>query len=525
MNANSPVFSLRDYLRVIFRHKFVIITVFIIAIITAIVGLELKTPVYNAQVTMLISAEKQIDSPYYRSLGSSQTQELTPSGIANSNPVIKRAVNALKLYERPPDYEKQFCSPLKARLIDLKLKMLKSDNGSPTDEQAYRLRIAVESLKRNINVEPIRDTNLFAIIVSDFSPEAAAEIANVVSRSYVIFDLVQQLAEIQLQYGDKHPIVMQLKNNIDKMSHNLHGEILPDIEAIGPATIKIIEQAEAPFGPVGTSKKTTLLLVLVMTPFFGIIIAFGLEYIDHTIKSPQDIVTYLDLPHLGSIPRNGFRKNGFVKDVKQVNTSTHFYQKLSDNICLLIKDKNVKSLLITAPTTREGSALIIANLSNFLSSKSGHKVILIDANVKAPAVHRYFNISDRPGLANVLERKVPFEKATQDINPYLTVLPAGDTSLDPALLLESAAMVNVIKIAKEKYGLVLIDYSNLANSRETCILSSYLDGVIVVVHEGKTRHHVIKEFIEPLRDKKVNLIGAILNNRTFPIPKVIYKRI
>jgi capsular exopolysaccharide synthesis family protein len=361
--------------------------------------------------------------------------------------------------------------------------------------------------------------------VSDFSQEAAAEIANVVSRSYVIFDLEQQLAETQLQYGEQHPMVMQLKNNIDKMSHNLHGKILPDMEAIGPATIKIIEQAEVPFGPVGTNKRTTLLLVLVMTPFLGIIIAFGLEYIDHTIKSPQDITTYLNLPHLGSIPMNGFRKNGFVKDVKQVNTSTKFYQKLSDNICLMIKDKNIKSLLITAPTTREGSASISANLSNFLSSQAGHKVILIDANIKAPAAHKLFNISDRPGLANVLERNVPFEKATQDINPYLTVLPAGDTSLEPALLLESAAMVNVINIAKEKYGLVLIDYSNLANSRETCILSSYLDGVIVVVHEGKTRHHVIKELIEPLRDKRVNLLGAILNNRTFPIPKVIYKMI
>lgn len=523
MNTNHPVISLRDYLRVIFRHKGVIITTFFIIVIGAIIRLELKTPVYNAQVTMLITAEKQIDSPYYRSLSSQQVQELTPSGIANSNPVIKRAVNALKLYERPPDYERQFCSPFKARLIDLKLKKLKSDNNSPIDEQAYRLRIAVESLKRIIKVEPIRDTNLFAINVSDFSPEAAAEIANVVSRSYVIFDLVQQLAEKQLQYGDKHPIVMQLKNNIDKMANNLNGKTLPDIEAIGPATVKIIEQAEVPLEPSGTNKRTTMLLALVMAPFLGIIIAFCLEYINHTIKSPQDITTYLNLPHLGSIPRNGFRKNGYVKDVKRANTTTLFYQKLSDNICLLIKDKNVKSLLITAPATREGSASIIANLSNFLSRKVGHKVILIDANVKAPAVHKFFNISDRPGLANVLERKVPFEKATQDINPYLTVLPAGDTSLDPALLLESAAMVDVIKIAKEKYGLVLIDYSNLANSRETCILSSYLDGVIVVVHEGKTRHHVIKEFIEPLRDKKVNLLGAILNNRTFPIPKVIYK--
>lgn len=86
-------------------------------------------------------------------------------------------------------------------------------------------------------------------------------------------------------------------------------------------------------------------------------------------------------------------------------------------------------------------------------------------------------------------------------------------------------MGEVIKIAKEKYGLVLIDYSNVVNLRDTCILSSYLDGVILVVSEGQTKHHVLKELIESLNDKKVNLLGAVLDNRTFPIPKVIYKRI
>lgn len=499
--------------------------VFIIIITGAIIGLELKTPVYKAQVTMLISAERQIDSPYYRSLNSQQIQELTPSGIVNSNPVVKRAVNVLKLYERPSDYEKQFCPPLKARLIDLKIKMTGSSNSAPAGELTYRLRMAVENLKKNIEVAPIRDTNLFAITVSDFSPDAAAEIANVVSRSYVIFDLEQQLAETQLKYGEKHPTVMQLKNNIDKMANNLNGKILPDIEAIGPATVKIIEQAEAPLRPSGTGKRTPLILAMLLAPFMGVMLAFGLEYIDHTIKSPQDITTYLNLPHLGSIPRNGYRKNGFPKDRKPAKTSTQFYQKLSDNLCLLIKDKNIKSLLITAPSPREGSDSIIANLGNFLSYKAGQKVIIIDANLKTSAINKTFNISDDHGLTDVLEQKIPFEKATQDISPNLTVLPAGDTTLEPALLLESSKMGDVIKIAKEKYGLVLIDYTNLTNLRDTCILSSYLDGVILVVSEGKTRLHAIKSLIEPLRDKKVNLIGAVLNNRTFPIPKVIYKRI
>ncbi|OQY97774.1 MAG: hypothetical protein B6D35_14160 [Candidatus Brocadia sp. UTAMX2] len=525
MNANYPVISLKDYVKAIFRHKAVVVITFIVIITGTIIGLELKTPVYHARVTMLISAEKQIDSPYYTSLSGAQIQQLTPSGIVNSNPVIKRAVNVLKLHERPADYEKQFCSPLKARLIDLRLKRSKSNDNPSFDEPSYRFRMAVEGLKENIGVEPIRDTNLFAITVSDFSPEAAAEIANVVSRSYIIFDLEQQLAELRLQYGEMHPNVVQLKDNISAMIQNLHGKILPAIEAIGPATVKIIEQAEVPLAPTGTNKRTALLLAVFMALFAGIMLAFALEYIDHTIKSPQDIVTNLNLPHLGSIPRNGYRKNGCMNGVKRGTVSAQFYQKLSDNLCLLIRDKNIKSLLIAAAMPRERSARVSANLGNLLSTKTGQKVIIIDANVNAPALNRVFDISEGPGLADVLERKVPFEKATQEIRPNLTVLPAGDTQLEPALLLESTRMGEVIKIAKEKYGLVLIDYSNVVNLRDTCILSSYLDGVILVVSEGQTKHHVLKELIESLNDKKVNLLGAVLDNRTFPIPKVIYKRI
>lgn len=525
MNSNHPVISFRDYVRVIFRHKGVIITTFFIMFMGAIIGLELKTPVYKAQVTMLISAQKQTDAPYYTRLSGQQIQELTPSGIVNSNPVVKRAVNVLKLYERPPDYEMQYCSPLKVRLIDLKRKMIRSDRNATVSEEYYRFRMAVESLKRNIDVKPIRDSNLFGIIVSDFCPKAAAEIANVVSRSYVIFDLEQQLAETHLQYGEKHPMVVQLKNNIDKMVNNLHGKILPDIEAIGPATVKIIEQAEVPLEPSGTGKIIPLFLATFMAPFTGIILAFALEYIDHTIKSPQDITTYLDLPLLGSIPRNGYKKNGFVKVVKKPTTYTQFYQKLSDNLCLLIKDKGIKSLLITASSPWEGSASIIANLGNYLPYTADQKAIIIDANLKASVLNKIFSISDKAGLADLLEQKIPFERAIHDISPNLSVLPAGDTKIDPALLLESDRMGDVIRIAKEKYGLVFVYYSNLMNLRDICILSSYLDGVMLVVSEGKTRLHALKSLIEPLREKKVNLIGTVLSNRTFPIPKIIYKRV
>lgn len=555
MDLNFPGNNLRDYIRIIFRHKAVIITTFITVTVSAIVGLELKTPTYESKVKLLVSAQKQVESPYYRGLGGGIMGGIstTQSEIVISNPVIERAVKVLKLDERPSDYEKNFCSPLRAWAIDLRQKMnemlkkaselehflpeqdttlSRTENpggrSSVAEEmpwQADSFRWAVEGLKGRIKVEPIAGSDLFTINVKDFSPVAAATIANVVSRSYIIFDLEQQMAEFQLQYGEKHPIVVQLGNGIDKMTRNLTGGTLPAIEAIGPASVKIVEQALVPIAPTGKSKRLILLLATGMSLFLGVILAFGFEYIDQTFKSPQDVETFLNLPLLGSIPKKGFRDNKLIADSKRMSAFIPSYQNLSDQIYLLMKDKNLKSILVTAALPLEGSTTITANLVNFLSNKAGHKVMVIDANLKAPAIHKVFNISDNTGLANVLEGKISWEKAAQDLGPNLTVLPAGNTSLNPTPLLDSTRMANVIKAAKEKYELVFIDYANLRSFKDACVLSPYLDGIILVVNEGKTRHHTIKPLLAPLKHKKANLLGVILKNRTYAIPKMIYERL
>lgn len=553
---NSNLNTLRDYLRIVFRHKTVIITTFITVIMSVFIGLELKTPVYVAQVKLLISAEKQIESPYYRVMEGGYEQSgaaLTQSEIVSSNPVIERAAHALKLNERPPDYEKNYCSALKARIIDLKLKMSKSDNVSSekgsqfhrdlnddqqsgisltksevanppglTYEQTYAFRQAVKNLKKIISVEPIRDTHLFAIYATDFDPEAAAMIANVVSRSYIIFDLEQQLAELQLKYGEKQPIVVQLRDNIERLTKNLTGEALPDIEAIGPASVKIIEQALVPLDPKGSKKKLSLIFAFFMSIFLGIMLAFGLEYIDHTFKSPQDVEAFLNLPLLGAIPKNGFKNKSLLRDAKQATVSNPSYHDLSDQLYLLMKDKKLKAILITAVSHLEGSTTIVANLSLSLA-REGHKVLVIDANLKSPEIHEIFNTTNNSGLTHVLEGKLALEEAVKEVDCNLSVLTAGNTSLNPTLLFDSTRMADIIKAAKEKYGFIFVDYANLRHSHDAEILTSYLDGTALVVNEGKTKRHVIKALIAPLVQKKANLIGVIFNNRTFAIPGILYK--
>lgn len=521
--------TLRDYVRVLFRQKAVLITVFLTVTITVALGLKLKTPVYEAQVRVLISAEKQVDSPYYRELMAARNVEvaLTQSEIVRSKPVIERVVRMLGLSQQPLDYEKEFASPLKKRLIEWKVARFQKrlNKYSEQQQQLFRLQKAMEDLKDRIKVEPIRDTNMFTISVSDFSPARAMQLTNTVSRSYVIFDLEQQLAELTLKYGKKHPTVKQLEDNIGEMAKNLGGEVLPDVEAIGPASVKIIEQAIPPLQPAGTPEVLTFILAIVMSLFLGVMLSFTFEYLDQTFKSPHEIEAVLSLPVLGDVPHMKKHGRALLKHVGGTAPAVKDFYTVSDQLVLMLKDKKIKTVMFASATAGEGTSTILANLGRCLSQKREHNVLIIDANMRTPSLHNYFNIEEYPGLAEVLEGKKQFREMLRNLEEGLHIMPAGRTELNPVTLLNSFRMKEILKEAHETYDIVLIDTANLRDYKDAEVVSTMTEGVVFVVSEGKTRREVAKKAFEPFVEKKVNVMGIVMNNRTFTIPKFIYDRI
>jgi capsular polysaccharide biosynthesis protein len=508
--------TMRDYLRVIFRQKAVVITTIVTVLAAVAIGLQFRTPVYEAQVKLLISAEKQVEAPYYRDLISSRMMEVavTQSEIVNSIPVLERTVNALGLYARPFDYEKEFCSWLKKPLIGLRAKMMagKLKQFTPEQQRGYLYRVAIEDLRSRIKVEPIRDTNAFTIKVKEYSPVGAATIANTLSRSFVIFDLEQQVAEMQLKYGEKHPTAIQLQDNINKVEKTLKGEPVSNVDAIGPASVKIIEQAVPPIEPTGISNIVTLILAFVMSIFLALMLAFVFEYLDQTFKSRQEIENGLNLPLLGFVPKGIEGRDAALRN-------------LSDQVYLLARDKHVKSILISAIEDAANAMPVIAGLGGYLADKAGHKTLLIDANFRDPVFSKHFRLAASEGLAGILEGRTSFPNGVKELSAHLSVLPAGKTGLNPLLLLDSHKMLDVLKAAKDKYETILIHSTDLLRFRDPAVLAPHVDGAVVIIEDGRTRRQVAKAAIETLSGEKVHLLGVILNNRVFAIPRAIYRAV
>ncbi|MDD4938663.1 MAG: lipopolysaccharide biosynthesis protein [Candidatus Omnitrophica bacterium] len=509
---NYHSLTTRDYLKVLFRHKAVIAASVLTVMIMVTSGILLKTPLYEAKVKLLISAEKEMESPYYKGIsGASESISGTQSEIVKSDPVIRRAVAAVALYDRPLDYEKNFASKLRKYIVVRNSKILERRLSAVPAEhrKAFLFRLAQNDLRNRVKVEPIKGTKLFTITVSDFSPVAAALLANVVSRSYLIFDLEQQLSETHLKYGEKHPTTIQLKDSIEKISRQLNGEPLPDVEAIGPASVKVIEQAGVPGSPVGAGKAIILFPAFLASVLLAVILAFTFEYLDQTFKSPFEIEHYLRVPYLGSIPADG---------------SLSYNHNPAEQIYLLMREKKLKTLLLCSTLSKEDVPKTIANLARHLSKAFGHRVLVIDANLRHPSMHKLFKVPEKPGLADFIEGVSAFDKVINDLGAGLNLITAGRAGMNPMPFFNSRLMEEMLRLAREKYDIILMGTSPLSDFRDGYMLSSKADALALVIEDGKTRRHAIKVAVEPIiSGKKTEFLGTILNNRRYPIPDALYK--
>ncbi len=536
-NAGSafvvPEMTTRDYIKVLFRQKAVVLLTIITVSLSTYAGLQLKTPVYEAQVKLLVTAEKQVDSLYYRDMyeGGRNTEiSLTQSEIVKSKPVLERAIAALGLHKRPLNYESLFATPLKKSIVEWRLKRLDLDKLSDDAQKGTVYRYVMEDLKENIKVEPVRDTHLFVIRARDFNPIGAAIIANAISRSYIIFDLEQQYVDLQAKYTEKNPLVVQMRDNITKMEKGLSGQPLPNIDAIGPASVKIIEQATPPLKPLGLPKKLTLALAIVMSIFLGVFLAFMFEYMDQSFHSKNDLESFLGVPVIACInKKKSMGDKKVVVDVTDANRAPRAtsYRILAEQIQFMIKTKGYRSLLFSPVHPKEDVSSVIANVAVYLSKRMSLKVLLIDGDLRHPHLHKMFGKNERNerGLAQLLDGSLKPEDVTISVGDKITLIKAGRSLSDPGLLIDTTKFSQLLNTIRSQYDIILIQGSNLRDFRDATLVGPAVDGLIVVVGESTVRRQVVHYAVKHLREHNTKVIGAIMPNRNYLLPKFLYESV
>jgi capsular exopolysaccharide synthesis family protein len=278
-----------------------------------------------------------------------------------------------------------------------------------------------------------------------------------------------------------------------------------------PVNVWVIEKAKAPEMPLPHGRKKNLLLGLIFGVFGGVGLAFFLEFIDNTVKSPEDIEDRFELPVLGTIEQYRDKNSNVVDHVlKHESTSlSESFKNLRTSILLSAADTHPRILLITSMGAKEGKSTVASCLAVSMA-RNGLNVLLVDGDMRRPQINSYFRLDNINGLSSYLAGKATNGLIYRGVLPCLDIMTSGPVPPNPSELLSSAKLDFLLKKTRQKYDIVIVDAPPLGIA-DTMILSRKAEGVILLAKAGATRYEMIDKGIKKLNEVSANITGVVLN--------------
>ena len=411
------------------------------------------------------------------------------------------------------------------------------------------LDITADDLDELIATRVTQRTQLIVLEVTDVNPARAAAIANEIptvfnlrnrallseryesSKSSIAAQMTtiesemnQLQAQLDAQRNAAVPDnaeIARLENTLTQL-RNTHAGLLQSYESIrmselgALSNIVVDEPATAPTKPSSPNTPRTVGLAGVVGLMIAIGVACLIEYLDDTLKSPDEVEEALQLPVLAAIVEHDSTsediENGLIATAETRSAVKEAFRILRTSVQFAGLDQPVRSLVITSASPSEGKSTITANLGAAMA-QAGQSVIVVDADLRRPRLHKLLHLSNERGLTTVL---VNDSKNLDDVLqstsvPNMRVLTAGPLPPDPTIVLNSHQMAELEKLLKERADIVLFDTPPTLMVADTVILGNRVDGVLLVTESGKTRRDLAIGAMEHLLQAGSRLLGAVVN--------------
>lgn len=277
--------------------------------------------------------------------------------------------------------------------------------------------------------------------------------------------------------------------------------------------IWIVEEAKTPEYPSNQRNKQRMILGILLGLFGGIGLAFFLEYLDQTVKSPDDVEKRFGISVLGMVPllKSGKKPPERVVSDDPSSAFSESYKSIRTGILLSSAETAPKALLITSASPEEGKTVTAINLAVTLAAQSSTRVLLIDADLRRPRLDSIFDMDGSYGLSTFLAGASDQDIIREGPVPNLSVIPAGPVPPNPSELLGARRMDELIDSLREQFDFIVIDSPPLLAVTDGLLLSKFVDGTIVVIKAGKSTHEIVSRAIKSLNDIESRIIGSVLN--------------
>lgn len=538
--------ELRRYIAIVWRWSWLLVLGTVLAGGVSYFVSSRQTRIYEAKATVIVNQAQAVTGPSYYDVLANQQLSKTYANLVASRPVLEQV--------------------------------------------AKNLGLTPGELNGVVRASLVRDTQLIRIVVRHHDREAAATVANETAKVFsdqvreaqglqqvtAEHDLDSQIKAVQasieqtnaelarlngrppgLPEDQRLTQIAQANTRLESLRTNLLGlqRQLQDLRinvAKSFNSVRLAEPATVPSAPVEPRPTVNALLGAMVGLLVAAAVVGVIEYLDDTIKSGEDISRAVGAATLGAIMqfdlpgraagrgRRGLALPGFAalttgtssKTVPRLLTSldnrspvAEAYRMVRTNLEFARSGRPGQTMLITSASPGEGKTTTAANLALVLA-QTGQRVVLVDADMRRPALHRLLQAPNTTGLSTLFVMDEPavdgLLRLTALDNPpglsssgrSLLLLPSGPLPPNPAELLSSARMRQIVELLKAEADIVLFDSPPLLGVADASALAARLDGVILVVDSGRTRAGALTHAAEVLRRAQANLWGVVLNKLT-----------
>ena len=495
--------ELKQYFMAIKKWWWLLVASTLVATVAGYIGVSRMPRVFQATTTVVVGQGLQSANPNSQDLYISQQLAQTYREMVTRGPILGGAAEALGLTYAPSS--------------------------------------------QNVNAWLVAGTQLMGIAVRDTDPERARALADAIVQQ-LILQTPNEIAEdqarrsfVQTQLGNLEQsiqdteaeivaeqakldaansarAIQQHLANITALQERLstyqatYSSLLGSVEG-RTNYISVFEPASTPTRPISPNVMTTVAMAAAIGLVLGVGGALSIEFLDDTVKTRDDLQRTVQLTTLGSIYRDAGNdgKPWRIPLEEGHSLMAEAYRTLRTNIRISSVDDPIHTLIVTSPGAGEGKSTTTVNLG-IVEAQAGKSVILVDADLRRSALHKFFSLPSTGGLTDILlQDELAVDGWLQETGiDNLRLLTSGPLPPDPANLLGSKKMHQLIECLKQEADLIIFDTSPTIVS-DTAILALEADAVLLVVDAGRTRRGAIRRSIDDLQRAGADVLGAVLN--------------
>lgn len=360
----------------------------------------------------------------------------------------------------------------------------------------------------------------FARELSNLVMSSEAELKEALEKEKNLKALFDQARVEAFEVEKKKLELDQLKSEADsnKRQYDVVFKRLKDIELSGmlrTSNVRVLDAARPSMAPVRPNVPQGILMGVIAGLVLGLGLALLLELLDSSVTSQSDVEERLGLTFLGFVPS--------IPDDEKASRDLHIHREpksliaectraIRTNLLFMSPDKPFKRIVVTSSGPQEGKSTTAINLG-ITMAQSGNRVLIIDTDMRRPRLHKAFGVSNEVGVSSLIVGEGKLDDAIKSTDvPGLFLLPCGPVPPNPAELLHAQGFGDLLSKVGERFDRVILDTPPVGAVADAVVLSTQVDGVVVVLKAGQTNRDVAKRTVRALSDVKANIYGAVLND-------------